>query len=607
MLSRFRRTDDGSVAVLAAITFPVVLLTVSLAFAAYVWTSSEHEQQRAADTAAVRAAATAFLGTDFPYEDVPGVTGPVTYPNVQAIAALAGKPAPHNLDQCGTVGLMPGLNPVPAGLTLPAGCAGVGPFTPPPALGVADQSWGVACDTARAAMGEDAPYATKFYAGSDDPQPSCHTDASTGKPRIDVSLATHNPLIGFGQHAVDTGTGALDTQVAPQLATVRQALAAFGVHLDSSLPSMICPEISVEVDQPVREPVFDRATVPNGRATARRVVKNAVVVPVYQGATISPVPSEDVGAIAGNGVDVPGSSGMPLHIPPQNLNGLLISAQKQLLTLLDEVDAITDAAVRAANVSIDRLNGVYSGIDPTVSQPPPLPATGPLQSLSATKCLRDTLTQIYDPPTGTAPTADAVLANAAADGEAVIAIQVGAVRAACTEPGAIPLSPDTPAPSAGPQCIRAATTPRLDPATGLYEVPFFDATPVLVQDVGNHNYEAVPVHASQASGAFRASLVRSTDDERFDPKLSETPAPPICKQPVLPSPSPLTACGILSISPTPPSLTPLPTTLPPTVPPVPTTPPPVLPTSSSPTPTPTPTPTKTPTPTPTCLILCGHL
>ena len=73
-MSRFRRGDDGSIAVLAAVTFPVVLLCVALAFAAIVWSSSEHEAQRAADQAAVRAAATAFLGTDFPYNDIPPLT-----------------------------------------------------------------------------------------------------------------------------------------------------------------------------------------------------------------------------------------------------------------------------------------------------------------------------------------------------------------------------------------------------------------------------------------------------------------------------------------------------------------------------------------------------
>jgi hypothetical protein len=608
-LSRFRRTDDGSVAVLAALTFPVVLLTVGLAFAAYVWTSSEHEEQRAADAAAVRAAATAFLGTDFPYDEIPGVSAPVTYPNVQAIAAAFHTTAPHNLDQCGTVGLPPTAAMVPGGITLPADCSGVGPFAVPPPLGATDQSWTVACDTARTAMVDrDAPYANRFYDGHDQPQPSCANDASTGRPRIDVRLSTGNPLLGFGQHATNTASGALDTAVAPQAATVRQLLAAFGVHLDTSLPSLMCPEVNVRVNQPVREPVFDRASVPNGRATARRVVKNAVVVPVYQGATLTPVPDDVVAAAAG-GVDVPGTTASPLHVPPQNLNALLISAQAQLLTLLDEVDAITDAAVRAANVSVDRLNGVYSGIDPTVAQPPPLPATAPLQALGMTKCLHDTLTEIYDPPSGQAPTADEVLANAAADGEAVIAVQVGVVKASCTEPGAIPFSPGTATPAATPQCIRAATTPQVNPATGVYEVPFFDATPVLVQDVGHHNYEAVPLHATQASGAFRAALVRSHDDERFDPDLTQPIPLPQCAVAVAPTPSPLTGCAILSISPSPlPTFSPTP---PPTVLPTPSptpsattspTPVPTLPTLS-PTPLPTLSPSKTPTP--SCVILCG--
>src|SRR5687767_6981490 len=153
VLSRFRRTDDGSVAVLAAVTFPVVLLTVALAMAAMVWASSESEAQRAADAAATRAAATAFLGTDYPYQQAPGLTSPLTYPDVQAIAAALGIAAPDDLDDCGTVGLPPGPDreltlpgvsvsletELADALDLPGDCSDVGPFAVPPALGLADQ------------------------------------------------------------------------------------------------------------------------------------------------------------------------------------------------------------------------------------------------------------------------------------------------------------------------------------------------------------------------------------------------------------------------------------------------------------------------------------
>lgn len=616
MLSRFRRTDEGSVAVLAAVTFPVVLLAVALAVAAMVWSSSEHETQRAADAAAVRAAATAFLGADYPYEDIPGLTQPVTYPDVQGIAALAGKTAPGNLDECGTVGVPP-VPPVnisqpgvtvgvvttlPEALDLPVDCTPVGPYAPPPALGAADQSRTVACQTARDAMApDDAPMANRFFSGSGDSQPAC-------PDRVKVRLATGSPLVGFGQQATDTATGALDTQFVAQLASVRTALAAFGIHLDTSLPSLICPEISVGVDQPVREPVFDRSSVPNGRATARRVVKNAVVVPVYQGQTIEAATDGAVYAAAdGISVTMSTATGGTVTIPPQNLNGVLIDGQATLLSLLDEVDAIADAALRAGNITLDQLNGVFEGIDATEPQPATVPGTDPVQSLRLTKCLRDTLTQIYDPPAGDAPTATEVLADAAESNEEVIVVQVGAVEADCTEPGAIEyrVTVNTVDPTLTPECIRAATAPQYNPLTGLYEVPFFDVTPVLVQDVGDSNFEAVPVHASQAAGAFRAALVRDTADERYDPDVRQ-PKPTSACDATVPLPTPATACEILSVSPSPLPTVPLPTLSPtPTVPPVTLSPTPTLP---LPTLSPSPTASPTPTPTPTCKLLpplCG--
>lgn len=602
MLSRFRRADDGSVTVIAAVTFPVVLLCVALAMAAMVWASSEHEAQRAADAAAVRAAATAFLGTDYPYQEIPGVTEPLTYPDVEAIATAVGVDAPDSLNECGTVGVpptarvgldlpvvpTPELPAIPDVIDLPVDCSPVGPFAPPLALTVADQSRTVACTTARDAMAPGAAtYANRFFSGDGDAQPSCDD-------RIAVKLATGSPLVGFGQYATDAATGTLDTQFAAQMTTVRAALAAFGIRLDTSLPSLICPEISVTIEQPVREPVFDRSSVPNGRATAKRVVKNAVVVPVFEGQTIASATTGPVVASAvGVGVTVLGDgASAAVDVPPVNLNGTLIDAQAQFLTLLDEVDAIADAAIRASNVTVDQLNGTFAGIDPVETQAPTVPGTEPLDSLRLTKCLRDTLTQIYDPPSGDAPTAAEVMADAAETGEQVVVVQVGAVQTECTEPGAIAYDIAVATPTATPECIRAATTPQYDPTTGLYEVPFFDATPVLVQDIGDGNYAAVPVHASQASGAFRAALVRATDNERYDPDVRQPVPTSACGLTAIPTPSPSTVCDILSITPSPslPVSTELPTL------------------SPSPSPSlPVETPSLTPLPTlsPTCVLLCG--
>jgi hypothetical protein len=590
VLSRFRRGDDGSIAVLAAVTFPVVLVCVALAFAAIVWSASEHESQRAADQAAVRAAATAFLATDFPYEEIPSPS--VAYPDVATIAGKAGLAAPAALPACGTVGLPKGVLPnasavlgaVTSALTLPASCAGVGPFAPPAVLSEADQSLSVACATATDAMSpETATYANDFYKGDGEPQPSC------ANGRVGVRLATGSAFVGFGSVPTDSVTGALDATIPSQFATVQAVLAAYGIRLDSALPNLVCPEVSVRIDQPVREPLFDRFSEPSGRATARRLVKNAVVVPVYDGRAITAATDGAVAASAGGlGVQTTLSNGTTVVIPPQNLNTLLLSQQKQLIALLDEVDAIADAAVRAANVSVDALNGTFAGIDPSAPQPVPTAGAAPLSSLRLTKCLRDTLSQIYDPPSGDAPTADEILGAAAESGEQVLLVQVGTVAADCTEAGAIRV---TQVVSGAPPCVRAATTPQVNRITGAYEVPFFDVTPALVQDLGDANYAAVPLHATQAAGAFRGGLVRAGGDTRYDPVVTPPTPTPLCSVTLPAGPTPSTACRILSITPTPvttptvplptsplPTL-PLPTTLVPTVPttPLPTSPLPTLP------------------------------
>jgi hypothetical protein len=559
------------------------------------------------------------------------VTEPVTYPDVDAIAAWAGVAPPADASECGTISVPPTVIGVPGvttttqlHATYPADCDGVGPFAPPPALTAADASRDVACTTAREAMDpDDAPYASRFYSGTGDPQPSCDPDAR-GVRRINVKLATGSPLVGFGQTATDAATGALDTTVPPQFGTVAQLLGAFGIHLGTSLPSLLCPEISVTVEQPVREPIFDRDSSPNGLATARRIVKNAVVVPVYEGDAIGSVSTGTVRAAAfGEGVETDGPEGT-IAIPPRNINSDLIALQAELLTLLDEVDAIADAAIRAGGVTVDELNGTFTGIDPTAEQPPPVPGTGPLQGLRLTQCLRDTMKQIYDPPSGDAPTADEVLEEAARTGEQVIVVQVGSVRAACTEPGAIRTVRATP--GNADECVRAATTPSYDPLTGVWEVPFFDATPVIVQDVGDGNFVAVPLHASQAAGAFRGGLVRDKANDRYDPDVRQPRRTPACTVTVpVPAATPTatttaTACDVLSYSPSPlPTDTPLPTvsetTLLPSVDPsspAPSVDPSTLPPSvdpSSPVPSvspPSTTPISTPTPTTTCIgILCG--
>jgi hypothetical protein len=58
---RARARDEGTIAVMAALIIPVVLLVLAVALASLVWGTSETEAQRASDQAALESAASALL------------------------------------------------------------------------------------------------------------------------------------------------------------------------------------------------------------------------------------------------------------------------------------------------------------------------------------------------------------------------------------------------------------------------------------------------------------------------------------------------------------------------------------------------------------------
>ncbi len=522
--------DEGSVAVMAAVIIPVVILVIALALAALVWASSETETQRASDEAAVQAAASALL-IDYPYSSVAPTSA--LMPTLSSVGATTGT-TPPSLSPCETVGqpidAVLGLTKtttvtsllgvvstvtspiVPSGITaaqqalldsLPTSCAGLSPIPAianPPAPSLSE-----ACSTAEEAM-RGASYALRFYA--DDPNSATDTAEPTcPNGRVRTGFSTQTPLIGFGNTAVGAG-GQLSLSVPPDLTAVQTALAPLGVHLNTALPNAICPRVNVEVDQPVREPVFDRSSTPNGRSTARRVVKNAIVVPVFNGMGIASA-SAAVSASASGVATVTGSGATAVTLPAQNLNVTLLAAQQRLLGLLDEMDAAINARLAAANTQVTTLNGTVNAVTGTAGAQLGVPVPGVttnLGSLNLLKCLRDTVSQVFDPPSGDAPTVEEVLAAASAAGEPVQLIQVGA-RSCNNDPLAI----------LALSCVQAATGTVAGSVTGLYDIPFLDVTPVLVKDVGNGNYQAVPVHATQASGAFRASLVRTSGNSRYSP------------------------------------------------------------------------------------------
>ncbi len=531
------RKDEGSIAVMAAVIAPVVLLVIALALATLVWAASETETQNAADEAAVQTAASALL-LDLPALSVAPSTSAL-YPVLGTVVppSLLSATTLPTLSPCETVGNPVGavdgllrnnsllnifnlLNPLLSvtntlglgsiqtltsdvtGLattlpgvstalgTLPAACTAVtGPLLPTAPVTTNTQ----ACDVATGVMGS-ATYATRFYSGAAGQQiPTCPNG------RVRVGLATGSPLIGFGTSSINAA-GNLTLSYPTGIAAVQNALAPAGIRLGSALPNALCPQVDVEVDQPVREPVFDRSSTPNGRASARRVIKNAVVVPVFNGLAVNSA-TLPVTSLAGGTASASGA----VSVPAQNLNPALLEVRNGTLGLLDSLE--TRINTLTSGVAVTQLNGTLQAVGATTGLPAPSVSAN-LGAVNLLKCLKDSIADVFNPPGGDPPaTVQEIFAAAAAAGEPVNLIQVGAK--ACT--GA------TSAASAF-SCVQAATGAAagvVEKVTGVYDVPFFDVTPVLLKDLSNGNYRALPVHATQAAGAFRANLIRSANDSRY--------------------------------------------------------------------------------------------
>ena len=538
---------------MAAVIIPVVLLVMALALTTLVWGASETEVQRASDQAAVQAAATELL-LDFPYTAVNTLTNNnninALYPTLQGVTGQSLMTAP-TLNPCTTLGdpllasvastvptvttrLTPitqtilgvttiigyttnttsTLTAVNSGLStldattssilgsLPTSCSGViGPIAPIPA--VPSTSVTSACDVAAGNVTDAAaPYATRFYGNADNlPQPTCDNG------RVTVSASTGNPLLGFGGTSISSGN-ALNLSVPTGFSTVQSTLAGLGIRLDTALPNVLCPEVSVGVDQPVKGPIFAETSTPNGRSTARRVIKNAVVVPVFNGVHLV---SDTSTAVLGVNGQSSISGGITTN--PVNLNTLLLQkVQKLLLKELDKLDVAINNKLTAANRTVQKLNGVYDKVNAKSGNTlPGLDVS--VGNLDLLKCVRQTLGDLFDPPSGDVATVDDVLKQAAADQEPVNLIQVGVTSCA----GALSTADALSCIQLAPGTATGTAAATAGAVTGLYDVPLFDVTPTMVKDIGNNNFLAVPVHASQANGAFRASLVRASTDSRWIP------------------------------------------------------------------------------------------
>jgi hypothetical protein len=190
-------------------------------------------------------------------------------------------------------------------------------------------------------------------------------------------------------------------------------------------------------------------------ATAYRRIKNAVVVPILPSQRLT----IDLGLV--DPIDV--------MTQPTNLNRALATAQKPL------IDAITDADNR-----LDELMADAS-----------LPCDNLLHNL------RQDLYDIYNPPTGPAPSARDIV------DAAVTAAENAADRVGATEP-----NPSDPNSLAGEAfvLIGVTVTDLMQPIAAT-QIPILDVALVSMSRASTGDFRAAAISAANAHGLFRATLV----------------------------------------------------------------------------------------------------
>ncbi|MCU1600676.1 MAG: hypothetical protein JWO22_1385 [Frankiales bacterium] len=512
--ARSRRPDDeGAIAIMAAAIIPVILLVIALSLSSLVWGTSEAETQRASDQSALQSAASALLVPSagasvapvFPTLNsvIPSSLN-LTIPGLGSVTTSL----TQNATNCKTIGnvytsvkplqsLINALTSLPALNNALSAINAVNPslyqaLTTPSAAACSNitvvpdatlSTFNNACSVASAAMTKDrAPWSNNFFGGSGSSVPDCATNG-----RVSVSLSdSENNLLDLGGTNLNAGSLLGSGPVSPTavFSTVQTNLAKLGVRLQTTLPNSLCPKVSVSIDQPVSGPLADKVATPNGRSTAQRIVKNAVIVPVFNGASfISPVAT------------ITGTTS-----PAIDLNTTILGPlQGQLTTALDAVDNAINQQLALTNTVVNSTTGASVG------------------QLDLLGCLHDTVASLYNPPTGngSAPTTSQLtatmtqtLTEAALSGKPVEVISVG-VRSCSGAASALDIYNGCLAPALG--TVGGVSS------TGLYDVPFLDVTPVIINNVGNGNFQAVPVAATQASGAFRSVLVRGSGNDRFLP------------------------------------------------------------------------------------------
>lgn len=427
--------EDGGVLILAAIVLPLLLLVSAGGIGGFSLYASNRELQRAADQAALAA------GAVLPPLD-PNVlveSAPFPLPGTERIYRLVESETGQNLPR------MRDLVPDPRAVACAFGTD---------ALSEASSA------TLTSAFGE---VLTEPPIGEDgQPVQSVCSDLRI-HPLIEPNPGNTTPVECADRliQRVGDQAGALGIDLPGRLGSPIQSLVngVVKMPLDHVLPAVFTPRVRVTVYTKLRPPLISLITGRDGgtmraSAVAYRRIKNAVVVPILPAQRLL----IDLGVL--RPIDV--------MTNPTNLNQALATAQKPL------IDAIADAD--------NRLDGVMASQG--------LPCDNLLANL------RQDLSDIYDPPTGPAPSArDTVDA-------AVTAAERTADRVGAAEPD--PANPDS---LAGEAFLLVGVTVNnlMQPIAAL-QVPILDVALVSMRRVADGDYRAAAISTANAHGAFRATL-----------------------------------------------------------------------------------------------------
>lgn len=255
----------------------------------------------------------------------------------------------------------------------------------------------------------------------------------------------------------DDETGLLDPLLSPIQDAVNDLVR---MRLDHVLPAALTPRMRVTTASTLRPPLLSLITgddtgTMRASATAYRRIKNAVVVPIFpvQQALI------ELGLVDTRDVIT----------APENLNPALQTAQAPL------IEAITDADGR---------------LDDFMAQQG-LPCQHLLHNL------RQDLADIYDPPTGPAPSAFDIV------DAAVTAAENTAARLGETSP-----DPEDPSSLAGEAFVLiGVSVDELMQPVAATQIPILDVALVSIRRMADGSFEAAVIDAANAHGAFRATLV----------------------------------------------------------------------------------------------------